>query len=80
MLRTQIYLEEDELQTLRFISSKEKKTVSELIRKAIDQIYLVKKKDTFEADLDTIAGLWSDREFETDAYIRTLRCGKRQNI
>jgi hypothetical protein len=73
MHRTQIYFHEREWGALKLLALREKITVSELIRKAVRRIYLANKKIDFLQALDTISGLWSNRSFETDSYIRALR-------
>lgn len=79
MKRTQIYLTTEQWQTLQTQSQKERKTMAELIRFAIDKVYRQKKRDNFKQALLNSAGIWSDRtDIETtDEYIRKLRAGNR---
>lgn len=79
MKRTQIYLTFEQWQALQNQSQKERKTMAELIRFAIDKVYRQKKKDNFKQALSSVAGIWSDRtDIETtDEYLRKLRAGDR---
>jgi len=77
--RTQIYLRSEQWQKLQIESEREHKSVAELIRQAIDKIYLAKRKPNFEEALDAVTGIWADRTDigSTEEYVRSLRCGTR---
>ncbi|OIO75403.1 MAG: hypothetical protein AUJ85_03155 [Elusimicrobia bacterium CG1_02_37_114] len=76
MQRTQIYLSEKERNLLSSISVSEHRTVSELIREAIDKCYSRKKHDFVQA-LDKAGGIWKDREDIKTDYVRKLRADRR---
>ena len=78
MRRTQICFNENEWNSLRFLATRKKKTVSELIRQAVTRVYFSAHEQDIEGALDAIAGLWKDRAIKTDTYVRSLRKGKRR--
>ena len=62
MIRTQIYLTEQERDALRVLSAESGKKQSELIREAIDNL-IAKSGETYrQAVLDRVAGIWKDRK------------------
>ena len=75
MKRTQIYLTSEQWRELSVASEHEKVPVSELIRRAVDQVYKHDGGDDFDQALDAVAGLWKDRTdlASTDEYVRSLR-------
>jgi hypothetical protein len=79
MRRTQVYLTEEQWQRLAYIGRREGLTVSELIRKAIDEVYSHPDAIDFDDLLDKITGIWSDRSDmgRTEDYIRELRKDQR---
>ena len=62
MLRTQIYLTEDERSSLKALGQATGKSQSELIRDAIDQLLLQENNLQRETAIDRAAGMWKDRE------------------
>ncbi len=61
MIRTQIYLTEEEKTALNSISAQSGKKQSELIREAVDNlIHLYSKQRRLEV-LESIAGIWKNR-------------------
>lgn len=72
MIRTSVYLDSECYQYLQGQSHHMGKTISELVR---DIIHVTMKKDVQQILKATnrIYGLWEDREFNVDAYIRHLR-------
>ena len=74
MKRTQIYLEEDILQVLKKESLIKKKNISSIIRDTLREKFLNKKSTN---TIDEAAGIWKDRDFDTEDYVRNLRKGKR---
>lgn len=62
MVRTQIYLTEDEQQALRVLSRRTGKTQSELIRQAVDQMLEQHQVHDRTSMLRQARGLWSGRE------------------
>ncbi len=75
MKRTQIYLTNEQWRELSVISTTERVPVSELVRRAIDQVYKRDGNDDFDQALDAFTGMWKDRiDLEaTDDYVRSLR-------
>ncbi|NOY52613.1 MAG: ribbon-helix-helix protein, CopG family [Deltaproteobacteria bacterium] len=71
MKRTQIYLEEEDFEILQKIGEKRRQSVSALIRYAIRTTFRTPKEGL--QILKDAAGLWEDRTFETDQYVRLLR-------
>jgi hypothetical protein len=72
--RTQLYLDEEACRVLDELSKKEKKTISQLVREAIDVVYLHEKKPDLLDALARSKGIWSDRkDMDTEKYIRKLR-------
>lgn len=61
MVRTQIYLSETEHRGLRTLSRSTGKTVSELIRTAVDQLLQPSAPDDRLALLRQARGIWQDR-------------------
>jgi metal-responsive CopG/Arc/MetJ family transcriptional regulator len=61
MVRTQIYLTEEEKRALGDLSRESGKKQSELIREAVDA-YIARKQDSYETTvLERAAGMWRDR-------------------
>ncbi|MGA1870788.1 MAG: hypothetical protein ACMUJM_19815 [bacterium] len=77
MHRTQIYFNEKEWSLLKLLASNKKQSVSELVRTAVNRYYFIDKKVDLSKALDDIAGLWSDRDINTQEHIRSLRKGSR---
>jgi hypothetical protein len=75
MVRTQLYLDEASHARLQELSRKQGRTISELVRDAIQRTF---GKSDVERRLDTlkaIEGLWRDHPEarDPDAYVRRLR-------
>ena len=62
MIRTQIYLTEEERTALGVLSTATGKPQSELIRNAVDNMVGQFSKARRNAVLDNAAGLWKDRD------------------
>ncbi|MEE9430218.1 MAG: hypothetical protein V3V16_04200 [Melioribacteraceae bacterium] len=75
MKRTQIYLDEELINILKIESKLRKKKVSMLIRETLRAKYL--NKDKKIVLLEKAAGIWKDRDFDTNEYVRNLRKGER---
>jgi hypothetical protein len=75
MKRAQIYLTNDEWRQLSLESSSQNVPISELIRRAVDQVYGHGGSDDLEQAMRDAAGLWKDRTDigDTDEYVRFLR-------
>ncbi|MBN1685020.1 MAG: ribbon-helix-helix protein, CopG family [Spirochaetales bacterium] len=61
MVRTQVYLTEDERKRLERITKLTGKKQSELIREAVDEFLALKDDDQREAILNEAMGLWHKR-------------------
>lgn len=80
MRRTQIYLDDRQRRKLDRVAKRTRRTVSELIREAIDARYAATPKEDFLDALRTGAfGVWKERADlgPTDSYVRQVRRGKR---
>ncbi len=62
MIRTQIYLTEQERAALSILSEASGKAQSEIIREAVDSLIAKSSLSRREAVLDRAAGLWRDRD------------------
>ncbi len=62
MIRTQIYLTEQEQQALRGIAELKGATQSEVIREAIDEFIAAYRESGRVAMLREARGIWADRE------------------
>ena len=62
MIRTQIYLTEEEREALSTLASKSGKKQSELIREAIDSLILKSSAKQRKSVISQIAGMWKDRK------------------
>jgi predicted DNA-binding ribbon-helix-helix protein len=80
MKRTQIYLDDRQWHKLDRVAKRTHRTVSELIREAIDARYAATPKENFlEALRRGAFGVWKDRRDlgPTDSYVRSVRRGNR---
>jgi hypothetical protein len=62
MIRTQIYLTEEERSALNALSIQMGKKQSELIREAVDNLIAKYSQSRRQKILDRIAGIWKDRD------------------
>ena len=62
MVRTQIYLTEEEKTALQSLASQSGKKQSELIREAIDNYITICSQDRRDRVIDKVAGLWKNRD------------------
>lgn len=78
-IRTQIYLDDGQRRVLGRVARRTRRTVSELIRGAIDERYPTPKEEFLEALRAGVFGVWKERsDFgRTDNYLRQLRRGNR---
>jgi hypothetical protein len=80
MRRTQIYLDDRQRRKLDQVAKRTSRTVSDLIREAIDTRYAASPKEDF---LDALRagtfGVWKKRPDlrDTETYVRRLRRGSR---
>ena len=77
MGRTQIYLSDEDLELLARAARATGASRSELIRRAIREKYGGPARTPEErlADLRAARGIWKDRKFTGDEYVRALRSG-----
>lgn len=75
MRRTQLYLDDESYRFLSALSRQEKKSISELVRSAIAEKYIIKDAVDKIVIVDRLAGIWKDREDmkSPEEYIRILR-------
>ena len=72
MKRTQIYLDEETFEYLKKESRLRGVSISEIIRESIRD----KRDQNIEkilSALDKVAGVWKNRKFDTEKYIKGLR-------
>jgi len=62
MVRTQIYLTEEERAGLVALAKSSGKKQSELIREAIDRFLILFDEVRYRAVMDNAAGMWRDRD------------------
>lgn len=72
MKRTQIYIDENTYKLLKKESKITGKTISELIRESIKG-KMNRRVDEILRRTEDVYGIWKDREFDTQEYIRDLR-------
>jgi hypothetical protein len=83
MRRTQIYLDDGQVAQLKAAARTSSKTVSEIIRDAIDEkLARAEEPDDFERALAAAAGIWARRTdlHSTDEYVRRLRRDRRGSV
>lgn len=75
MVRTQLYLDDEVHRRLRAAADKQGRTVSELVREALDRAYGTPRYDERLNSLEGITSLWRGRAdlVDTHAYVRRLR-------
>jgi negative regulator of replication initiation len=72
MKRTQIYIDEKTYAYLNKESRAQGKSMSEIIRESIRE-KMNKKTNQILISLEEISGIWKERDFNVDRYIRTAR-------
>jgi len=74
MVRTQIYLDKAQKETLNRLSTERLSSVSDLIRQAVDQ-FIGRVSSDFEEALDSSFGIWRHRHRLDDSsrYVRDIR-------
>ena len=78
MRRTQLYLDEDIWKALQIQARQTGASVSELIRRAVRDKYLMSPENRRRA-MQAWVGIWKDRKDlpDTETYVRRLRKGRR---
>jgi predicted CopG family antitoxin len=72
MKRTQIYIDEETYGKLKKESKLKGISISEIIRESV-QKKLSSRVDRMIRATDSVSGLWKDRRFDVDEFIRTAR-------
>lgn len=79
MVRTQLYLHDDIHRKLRRIAREQGTTISELVRRALQQVYSEEvSAGEWTSAVDAVAGLWADRDDIDDGWSRRIRSGSRR--
>jgi len=75
MVRTQIYLSEEQKRTLERLSAERGVSMAELIRDAVDRLLREERSTNFEVALDKSFGIWRDRKDlqNSQRFLRSLR-------
>ena len=81
MKRIEIYLDDEQYDNLIIESRNTRKTISELIREAVNYRFRMTRKIDFNNVIDSIAGLWENRKDIKNGkgYIDGIRKDKRIN-
>jgi Arc/MetJ-type ribon-helix-helix transcriptional regulator len=72
MVRTQVYLTEEQERGLKQLAASSGRKQSELIREAIDRLLSEKRQRNWLKSLEPMFGMWADRP-EMDHFVRDLR-------
>jgi predicted DNA-binding protein len=83
MRRTQIYLDDKQVAQLKAAARTSSRTVSEVIREAIDEkLARAEEPDDFERALTAAAGIWAARKDlgSVDDYVRRVRRDRRGSV
>jgi len=75
MIRTQVYLNEEQKRALEQLSLQERISLAELIRRAVDEFLEKAEQDSFARALEASFAMWQDRADlgEGQDYVRQLR-------
>jgi hypothetical protein len=79
MKRTQLYLDEEMARMLQTVSRQRGKTISELVRASVREVYAPEKSLDKVSLARELSGIWSHRKRPKDIQeaIRKLRAGSR---
>jgi Arc/MetJ-type ribon-helix-helix transcriptional regulator len=72
MVRTQVYLTEEQERGLKRLAASSGRKQSELIREAVDRLLSDKNQRSWRKSLEPMFGMWADRP-EMDHFVRDLR-------
>lgn len=72
MVRTQVYLTEDQDRGLKSLAENSGRKQSELIREAIDRLLAENRPKDWRAALEAVRGMWADRD-DLDQLYREVR-------
>ena len=74
MRRTQLYLSDELTEKLKSLSRNEHKTISQLVRTALEEKYLSERKPSVKDALHAVCGIWKDRkDLDAEIFVRSLR-------
>jgi predicted DNA-binding protein len=74
MVRTQIYLTEEQQRHLERLADISGRRKSDLIREALDGYLAERQPKDWKEALEAVRGVWADRE-DLDDFVRDLRAG-----
>jgi predicted DNA-binding protein len=74
MVRTQIYLTEEQQRGLERLADNTGRRKSDLIREALDGYLAEHQPKDWKEALEAVRGMWADRD-DLDDFVRTLRAG-----
>jgi predicted DNA-binding protein len=74
MVRTLIYLTEEQQRHLERLADSTGRRKSDLIREALDGYLAEHQPKDWKEALETVRGMWADRD-DLDDFVRTLRAG-----
>jgi len=72
MKRTQIYIDEETYGSLKRESKLKGISISEIIRDSVQKKFSSRVEKMIRAT-DSVSGLWKDRRFDVDEFIREVR-------
>jgi Arc/MetJ-type ribon-helix-helix transcriptional regulator len=72
MVRTQVYLTEEQEHGLKRLAASTGRKQSELIRDAVDRLLADKHQRNWRKSLEAMFGMWADRP-EMDHFVRDVR-------
>jgi predicted CopG family antitoxin len=70
-MRVQITLSDEQYRRLRAISEESGRSMSELVRRALDRTYAKRGAEAVRASF----GAWKGRSFDGESYVESLRTG-----
>lgn len=74
VVRTQVYLTEEQERGLKRLSAATGRKQSELIREALDRYLGANEPKDWKAAFESVRGMWADRD-DLDDFVSDLRTG-----